>query len=73
VDNIRKNLWGEGGYSFLVGKPEGKRSLGRASRRWVDNIRMVLGEREVYSLLQGNWGERDPWGDIGVDVCLILG
>jgi hypothetical protein len=26
----------------LVGKPEGKRPLGRPSRRWVDNIRMGL-------------------------------
>jgi hypothetical protein len=27
-----------------VGKPEEKRSLGRPRRRWVDNIRMDLGE-----------------------------
>jgi hypothetical protein len=27
-----------------VGKPEGKRPLGRPKRRWVDNIRMDLGE-----------------------------
>ena len=26
----------------LVGKPEGKRPLGRPRRRWVDNIRMDL-------------------------------
>jgi hypothetical protein len=31
-------------YRLLVGKPEGKRPLGRARRRWVDNIRMDLGE-----------------------------
>jgi hypothetical protein len=31
-------------YRLLVGKPEGKRSLGRPRRRWVDNIRMNLGE-----------------------------
>jgi hypothetical protein len=29
---------------LLVGKPEGKRLLGRPRRRWVDNIRMDLGE-----------------------------
>jgi hypothetical protein len=29
---------------ILVGKPEGKRSLGRPRRRWVDNIRMDLRE-----------------------------
>ena len=33
-----------GVYSVLVGKPEGKRPLGRAWRRWVDNIRMDLQE-----------------------------
>jgi hypothetical protein len=27
-----------------VGKPEGKRPLGRPRRRWVDNNRMDLGE-----------------------------
>jgi hypothetical protein len=30
-------------YRLLVGKPEGKRPLGRPRRRWVDN-RMDLGE-----------------------------
>jgi hypothetical protein len=29
---------------LLVEKPEGKRPLGRPRRRWVDNIRMDLGE-----------------------------
>jgi hypothetical protein len=31
-------------YRLLVGKPEGKRPLGRPRRRWVDNIRMDVGE-----------------------------
>jgi hypothetical protein len=31
-------------YGLLVGKPEGKRPLGRPRRRWVDNIRVDLGE-----------------------------
>jgi hypothetical protein len=31
-------------YRLLAGKPEGKRPLGRLRRRWVDNIRMDLGE-----------------------------
>jgi hypothetical protein len=31
-------------YRLLVGKPEGNRPLGRPRRRWVDNIRMDLGE-----------------------------
>jgi len=33
-----------GVYRVLVGKPEGRRSLGRPRRRWVDNIRMDLQE-----------------------------
>jgi hypothetical protein len=35
---------GRGVYRFLVGKPEGKRPLGRPRRRWEDNIRMELQE-----------------------------
>jgi hypothetical protein len=31
-------------YRLLVGNPEGKRQLRRKRRRWVDNIRMDLGE-----------------------------
>jgi hypothetical protein len=31
-------------YRILVGKPEGKRSLGRPTRRWMDYIKMNLGE-----------------------------
>jgi hypothetical protein len=35
---------GRGVYRVLVGKPEGKRPLGRPRRRWEDNIRMDLQE-----------------------------
>jgi hypothetical protein len=38
-------------YRLLVGKPEGKRPLGRPRRRWVDNIRRDLREVE--------WGDVD--------------
>jgi hypothetical protein len=31
-------------YRILVGKPEGNEPLGRHRRRWVDIIKMVLGE-----------------------------
>jgi hypothetical protein len=27
-------------YRILVGKPEGKKLLGRSRRRWVDNIKI---------------------------------
>ena len=37
---------GEGGgvHRVLVGKPEGKRSVGRPRRRWEDNIKMDFQE-----------------------------
>jgi hypothetical protein len=35
---------GRGVYRILVGKYEGKRPLGRQSRRWDDNIKMDLQE-----------------------------
>jgi hypothetical protein len=31
-------------YRVVVGKPEGKRPLGRPRRRWADNIKMDLQE-----------------------------
>jgi hypothetical protein len=35
---------GRGVYRLLIGKPEGKRPLGRPRRRWEDNIKMELKE-----------------------------
>ena len=52
---------GRGVHRVLVGKPEGKRPLGRYRRRWEDNIEMDL--REVGG--NGDWMElaqdRDRW------------
>ena len=49
-------------YRVLVGKPEGKRPLGRPRLRWVDNIRMDL---HVVGCGYMNWIEpaqdRDMW------------
>jgi hypothetical protein len=45
-------------YRVLMGKPERKRPLGRPRRRWVDNIRMDLGEV--------GWGNVD-WIDLVQD------
>jgi hypothetical protein len=45
-------------YRILVGKLEGKRPLGRPRCRWVDNIKMDLGEI--------GWGGRD-WIDVAQD------
>jgi hypothetical protein len=46
-------------YRLLVGTPEGKRPLGRPRRRWVDNIRMDLGEV--------GWGDVD-WIGLAKDM-----
>jgi hypothetical protein len=45
-------------YKILVGKQEGKRSLGRPRRRWMDNIKMDL--REI------GWDGMD-WIDLAED------
>jgi len=51
-----------GVYRVLVGKPEGKRPLGRPRRRWVDNITMdLLGER-VYRFFVGKPEGKRPLG-----------
>jgi hypothetical protein len=59
-------------YRLLVGKPEGRRPLGRPRRRWLDNIRMDLvdvgwDEMDRIGLAQGEldvgWGEM---GQIGL-------
>ena len=49
-------------YRVLVGKPEGKRQLGRPRRRWEDNIKMDLQEVRCGGM---DWIElaqdRDRW------------
>ena len=49
-------------YKVLVGKPEGKRPLGRPRLRWVDNIKMDLQEVGCGDM---DWMElaqvRDTW------------
>jgi len=51
-----------GVYGILVGKPEGKRPLGRPRRRWEDDIKVDLQEVECGSM---DWIElaqdRDRW------------
>ena len=51
-----------GMYRVLVGKPEGKRPLGRPWRRWVDNIKMDLQEEECgYMDWIGLAQDSDTW------------
>jgi hypothetical protein len=38
------HAWEGNVYIVLVGKPEGKRPLGKPRRTWEDGIRMDLGE-----------------------------
>src|SRR5215510_3296240 len=61
VVNSRRMRWAEhvarmgeerGVHRVLMGKPEGKRPLGRPRRRWEDNIKMDLQEVE---------GSRGDW------------
>ena len=53
---------GRGVHKVLMGKPEGKRPLGRPRRRWEDNIKMDL---EEVGRGCGDWMElvqdRDRW------------
>jgi len=61
-----------GVYMVLVGKPEGKRPLGRPRRRWEDNIKMDLqevgcGDMDWMVLAQ----DRDRWRAL-VNVVMKL-
>jgi hypothetical protein len=46
-------------YRLLVGKPEGKRPLGRITSRWVDNMKMGLGDI--------GWGDVD-WIELAQEL-----
>jgi hypothetical protein len=52
-------------YRVLVGKPEGKRPLGRPRRRWEDNIKMDLREVLYWGM---DWSElaqdRGRWREV---------
>jgi hypothetical protein len=67
---------GRGVYKVMVGKPEGKRPLGRPRRRWDDNIKMDLQE---VGRGCGDWMElaqdRDRWRALVSTVmnCGVVG
>ena len=44
AEHVARMGEGSGVHRVLVGKPEGKRPLGRSRRRWEDNIKMDLQE-----------------------------
>ena len=62
VGHVARMGEGRGVPMVLVGKPEGKRPLGRPRRRWEDNINMDLQE---VGRGYGDWMElaqdRDRW------------
>jgi hypothetical protein len=62
--HVARMVQGRGAYRVLVGRPEGKRPLGRRMRRWEDNIKMYL--REI-GIDGANWirlaQDRVQWRD----------
>ena len=59
-------------YRVLLGKPEGRRPLGRPRRRWVDNIRTDLQEVGFeYMYCIGLAQDRDRWRTL-VSVVMNL-
>jgi len=65
---------GRGAYRVLVGRPEGKRPLGRSRHRWEDNIRMDLREIGWEGV---NWihvvQDRDQWqalANMAMNLCV---
>jgi hypothetical protein len=51
-----------GAYNILVGRPEGRRPLGRPRRRWDDNIKMDLRKTGFGDVDWIHWAQdRDRW------------
>jgi hypothetical protein len=55
-------MWKRNAYRILMGKPEGKRLLGRPKSRWVDNIKTDLRKTGLDGM---DWNDvaqnRDQW------------
>jgi hypothetical protein len=51
-----------GAYNILVGRPEGRRPLGRSRRKWEDNIKIDLREIGFGNVDRIDWAQdRDRW------------
>ena len=62
VGHVARMREGRGVYRLLVGKPEGKRPLGKPRRKWEDNIKMDpqdvgFGDMDRIEMAQ----DRDRW------------
>jgi hypothetical protein len=68
------HAWERNAYKVLMGKPEGKRPLGRPRRRWQDGIRMDLGETGLGGV---DWiqlaQDRDRWRAVVSAVMNLRG
>jgi hypothetical protein len=73
VGQVARMGEGKGVYRVLVGRPEGKRPLGRPRRRWEDNIKMDL--REI-GIGEANWillaQDRVQWDEACVNMVMNL-
>jgi hypothetical protein len=62
AEHVARTRDRRGVYRVLVGKPEGKKPLGRPRRRWENNIKMGLREARCESM---DWidlaQDRDRW------------
>ena len=72
--NVARTEEGRGVHKVLVGKPDGKRPLGRPRRGWEDNIKMDLqevgcGDMDWIDLAQ----DRDRWRSLVSTVMNLLG
>jgi hypothetical protein len=71
VIKVRRTRWAghvarkeevRGAYNILVGRPEGRRPLGRPRCRWEDNIKMDLWEIGFGYVDWVHWAQdRDRW------------
>jgi hypothetical protein len=55
AENVERMLEVRYANTILVGKPEGKRALGRLRRRWEDNIKIDLGETGFWGVVGFIW------------------
>ena len=72
AEHVARMGEGRSVFKILTSKPTGKRPLGRPMRRWEDNIRMDLEEKDINAV---NWvdsvRDRDYWRDL-VNAALSL-
>jgi hypothetical protein len=61
-----------GAYNILVGRPEGRRLLGRPRRTWEDNIKMELRETGFGDVDWIHWAQdRDRWRALVITVMKL--